>query len=302
MKRIFAVLFLFSMSVSACASINTPSYTATPTASAPTATQTKCPIATLTLMPSPTSTAWLPANNVTWCLDNVELQSDKVIIQETIETAYQYFVEQLGVEPDPVVIFAGADYEALATVGKCKENGQLRRARRELSTIWEQTGGYTLRDLANTHTDYVLWKQNEASRRCIVAHEYAHVLQMSLLNREIDGYNAGPGWLTEGSAEVLASASQGSPLLSKNLLWKRIQDRVPASVQLGQGGDYFYELSTCAVYYLIANAPNGIHSIVTYFRSNPKYQTWRRSFEEAFGITAKQFYVDFENYRKMKPQ
>ncbi len=253
--------------------------------------------------PLPTATPWPMPNNVTFCLDKVKSTEEKTTIQEAIRKANQYFVENLEVEPGPVLVYAGPGFDNLAGTGPCADNPNLQRVQRDFlnDVIWEKTGGYAVYGLQVTNTSYFVWKENHQFRYFTVAHEYVHQLQMTLLGRGINGYDAGPGWLIEGSAEVFAMASQGTPPLDEKALLSEVHYKLPLTSQLGNEGDAFWDIAPWAVNYLILTTPDGEKAIVNYFAAQPTSNTWKSAFEKAFGRTPEQFNDEFENFRNTMP-
>lgn len=297
MKRTILLSTSILLYLSACGSPQSaPTARPTPIHTlVPTSTQTTTPMATHT--PEPTMTPWPIPSNVTFCLDKVESGSDKLVIQEAIRKAHQYFVQQLGVEPMPVILFAGPDVNKFAGDGECADNPQLQRARRDSKDDWVDTGGYALFGLLVINTNFSGWMEDREFRKFTIAHEYVHELQMSLLGRGINGTDAGPTWLVEGSAEVIAYSSQGLEPNNPRIYWVQNRYKIPASVKLGDEGNNFNELSSLAVSYLITIVPDRMRSLVTYFAANPTADTWQLAFEKAFGLSPEEFNDKFEAFR-----
>jgi hypothetical protein len=122
---------------------------------------------------------------------------------------------------------------------------------------------------------------------------------MTLLGRGINGDDAGPRWLLEGSAQVIAYYSQGVDLTTDDIYWEKNRDSIPFSAHLGAEGDAFWDIAPFAVSYLASISPEKIRSITNYFSYNPTATTWESAFERAFGLTFEEFNNQFEAIRKI---
>ena len=134
----------------------------------------------------------------------------------------------------------------------------------------------------------------------VLAHEYFHVLQLSLA----PGLE-GPHWLIEGSAEyamaIFSDARKSLPyaafrnaVLLRAASWTGSLRSAGADERYPPGHEH-YTLGFLAVERLVELA--GEEAILDYFRRAPASADWRDAFEAAFGVTVEAFYEAFEPYR-----
>lgn len=134
----------------------------------------------------------------------------------------------------------------------------------------------------------------------VLAHEYFHVLQHSLATAL-----KGPLWLIEGSAEyamarVGARTKRYDYTAFRNSTLLRAASWTGTLREAGEDASYptgheHYFLGFLAVELLVERAGEG--ALLEYFRLLPTSPSWQDAFKSAFGITAGEFYEEFEAAR-----
>ena len=135
----------------------------------------------------------------------------------------------------------------------------------------------------------------------VLAHEYFHVLQLSL-SPELSG----PVWLSEGSAEYAMAhfgeranrydytAFRNSVLL-RAASWTGTLRDAGDDLSYPTGHEHYF-LGFLAVELLVEQA--GEEAVLGYYRLLPTTPDWRQAFASAFGTTPDEFYETFEEWRR----
>ena len=227
-----------------------------------------------------------------------------------------FHADRYGLAPMPFTLIVAADSASASTT------------RRDLTG-----GGWTLGVGAYTDTSdeyglFVIYddfnfadaaadpnSRMDPGVRSLLAHEYFHVLQ-SLLSG--DRASLAPSWLVEGTAEYGESRYQPAGIAIADTRihysktgWTTVQRmRGAAYVDLPlsslernafwglkrPGTHPGYDLGLLAVGWLVERA--GEDSYIEFWKQLADSATWEEAFERAFGMTAVDFYRDFEDYRR----
>ena len=145
---------------------------------------------------------------------------------------------------------------------------------------------------------------NKNNKTKILAHEYYHILQISVgciqWGEYFTYYNT-PNWLTEGAAEFVASLvlshSGGTPIEASRLSWSKNISVNPAealSRYETQAIRLRYDLAAMAADQISGGSAQ---KLLTYCSLRANGQAWNQSAFQAFSITPTAFYEQFELYR-----
>jgi hypothetical protein len=136
----------------------------------------------------------------------------------------------------------------------------------------------------------------------VTAHELIHFWQKDIGSPR-DG--AGPMWLLEGAAELLAyqaviGAGLATPADTRAYSLRRVEPDTPSLQSMerraSDPSQFSYPLSFLAVELLVGDgAPAALRE---YWRGLARGKAWEVSFAEAFAITPTEFYARFEEYRR----
>ncbi len=261
--------------------------------STPTSTPTQIPEPTQTPTPTATPTPVVPQPNIVYQFDGQTTEEDKVIIQRGIEMANRFFFLQLGRVVDHQVVINIVNLQGNPCFG-----GPL--ARVSLNTICINIG--------NEYWFSTALGASEQGKLKLVAHEYYHLLQVSLGCSTLLSPNSlakEPAWLQEGTAEFMAHAAIDFAGVEKlDYRVSRWQDNDKRSSYLPAlstwetiepGEQMPYVVPALAVHYLASTA--GLGSVVAFCELNGKGLVWQDAFYQAFSITPTAFYEQFELYR-----
>ncbi|MXY79220.1 MAG: hypothetical protein F4Y94_05950 [Chloroflexi bacterium] len=210
-------------------------------------------------------------------------------IRESVDGARAVFAERWGVEVAPT-IYVG-DPESIAPT-------------------YRRISGQEPPGACGVQAGYVIFVF--CFNEDIVAHEYFHTLQYDL---SAGGYADAPAWIVEGSAVYAALVHVGvsDPATSiRSALDERADIEVPlirrhtlpSLDKITEFADFWalpsnlgYTLGFLAVDRLVQRA--GEQSMLDFFAALPGARRWQEAFESAFGLTADDFYGEFEAYRAM---
>jgi hypothetical protein len=241
---------------------------------------------------------------------------DQALIRAGIEYAAAYLWERARVEPPEVDVFASRDLAALARefaefTGPGGTPAGL-FARRISGGVAEAQMGAVF-----VFTGAPGWVESNAVQRVrVVAHEFAHIVQLHLMGEELarrfftrqatEPQFEGPSWLIEGTADLVSWRSMeaaGFTRLADHL--ERISPGAAASGlqpremelfvdYLGGGADSM-DVALLAAELLLRGKDEGV--LVRYFERIRARAAWQQAFAEAFGETPQAFYARFEAHR-----
>jgi len=130
-----------------------------------------------------------------------------------------------------------------------------------------------------------------------ISHEYFHIIQQKLSN---DRHLRIPRWLVEGSAvyadfQRRYSNGRASYLDQYHFMWASEGTTISSENTHSIKGADAQWLGYIAMEWLAAEA--GEQSIIDYFAALGATPDWEAVFEQAFGLSIGDFYVEFEEYR-----
>lgn len=137
----------------------------------------------------------------------------------------------------------------------------------------------------------------DVQQRVISLHEYVHVLQF-----EFTKISAEPAWFQEGFAEhvvLLYKEKLGITNKKQELAWQRgLARTLKYSLEQLEGRDRFNKSDKSVSAGMIAIADlegrSGFQAFSTYYRLRGKGVSWKKAFEQAFGVTTKEFYAGLQ--------
>jgi hypothetical protein len=233
------------------------------------------------------------------------------LVRRAIAVANGYFRAGLGRELSPTfTVYLFADLEGIAAAYAQATGNSLEHARR----VWATSSAVAQSSGLFIHLSSQGWAGSpETTRIKITAHEAFHLLQgelagpAALNSGETDVPVAGPRWLSEGAAELVAHR-----VLAENRLaafdatrrrWVSVTKTVAAplaSAEIATGfgalGGAAYELAPLAAERLIEGI--GERAFVAYWDAIGRGTPWRAAFEAAFRRSVDAFYGEFEAYRR----
>jgi hypothetical protein len=238
--------------------------------------------------------------------------------QITDDVAYAAQDEQalLGMQLDEVNVFATKVPSWLAQK-ECDFSGNSND-----QCYTQLTNGYAAGDSAHGGYRYLTlnwgangWSQTSQTQK-IIAHEIFHTFQYQMDGIISDGSvpfdqvrKAGPVWLLEGAAEMvgyrvlgdrhLEFATYSASLANEKFKAKPVTNPLDQLQTVNQSNTAGapYALYMVAADHLVSLAPDGIKSLVTYYRSLGSGTAWPDAFQQAFGMTVDAYYANFATYK-----
>jgi len=219
--------------------------------------------------------------NVSFVFTSSTTDEDRELIVTAVAFAHHFFAENLG--------YAVDDQTEVKTLQQgCLNGGQ----------YVAYPGGLCI----TIDSNWSSLSKNDKIK--ILAHEYYHVLQISvgcLQWGEFFAYYNTPNWLTEGAAEFVASLvlsySNGTPIEASRLSWEQnIRTNPPEALSAyeTQATRLRYDLAALAADKLSDGKPA---KLLTYCSLRATGQDWHTSTLQSFGVTSTEFYEQFELYR-----
>ncbi len=246
-----------------------------------------------------------------------------------MEHSRAYFSDLYGIEATGFTVLVGVDYEAMSPVYREVTGRDLSHSygpHLKRTHAWASSsaaGGAVVDLMYGSLSDGSL-----SSLQHSIAHEYFHVLQGQLASGlaqlqtgEIAWgfpHERGPTWLVEGLASYADFAYTPSrpgrrPFLEDrytphhDLAWQRAKESdvlSDLSMELTRIEDAFafrgcsgqwhsYALSFIAATFLVEEQAEEEGSYLNYWKLLGERSTWKQAFEEAFGISADDFYAAF---------
>lgn len=250
----------------------------------------------------------------------------KAQVESDLEIAIRFFRESFGFEADATKfkVFVPTDVEAL--IDTYRHDAPERVATAELlaslRSFYRLHGGWVANGDRLVIKEFHWYEGHERSgpdrrlqsRRHLVAHEYAHVVQDQLRDfgsRATPSYST--GWLVEGTAEWAdRMLRQWEGLSSRGQLYANALAAVAGAQHLPLQDDLRserYRLGLVASFQLAERA--GDDSIwdfwrllaPTWFGPFERWRIdppWEDAFAIAFGVSADDFYAEFEHWREQQ--
>jgi hypothetical protein len=260
-----------------------------------------------TITMTPTRSATPTPGKVTFRFDEGVSETERDTIKSSTALAQSYLG---GVGDLTVVAFANLD--ALAEDEDKTINGRVTSKGTKALVELFSTDGFSAISEESGIWIWINedWKYSpKAQQQMSVVHEYFHNIQRVLAKK--DPALAGPIWLREGAAEVVAYAvlaqagiynldevhadkvtrSRGmhSPLSTVNTL----SDSKSVDI------DYPYSIGYLAVEYLITQTGGErIETLKKFWQAQPQVTRWQDAFEKTFGVSLLKFYSMFDDYRE----
>lgn len=255
--------------------------------------------------PAPTTPpAPLPVQ-ATFVADSEVSADDVARVSDALAVANGYFHTKLARELPAVTVSVYADLEKLARAYAAVAQIGLEDARRLWSSgavavarprhLFVYVGGETWRVI------------RRGGRLKIIAHEAFHILQSELAGRDAAAPSTGPAWLTEGSADLVATE-----ILSVNRL-VQLEDAIAAwHSDARPGSPPLADLESYAAF-VPENHPFGVSALaadrlvqggigdtafIAFYETVGRGTPWRDAFKAAFLRSLEAFYGDFEAYRR----
>lgn len=300
---------------------HTPTSTATPTHTPP-PTPTHTPTATATITPTPTGTP-TPLPYVNWQIGDEVSEEDRQAALDAVHILNAYAVK-LGFPETELdfTFYLYGDLQKLLEAYQIKRRLPILEAARK---EWDNAGGRADADYIFAHV------QPHWTRETLIdvsAHEMIHVYQMSL--SELGGSSDdsipkyGPIWLIEGVAQFLAerAMSEADVLNYDYDVWRNVVHRSKAKrinrlwveywsehgnpldyMETGENTDEIQKIFgfvSVYSYFLMAAELLAAHSsesaLMEFYASLKRGTTWRKEFENVFGISVEEFYDLFEEH------
>jgi hypothetical protein len=242
--------------------------------------------------------------------------------REKVRKAVTFALKQAAPEGDfkPPNVYAYSTPDQLAeAMSKCVNETS---ALLGFKTLWQNSGTIAVAFSVNffIYAGGPHWKDvSLAQVTQTVAHEYFHVLQRELTkfpgpprtdptspitsNCLGAGFDRGPTWLTEGSAELFGwltvadAASVDMKLIrdaySKAKFEGSLKD-FEESLKFQSSSNHSYPLGFMATDYA---SKGKMAPVFEYYRQVGKGVPWKEAFAKAFGVTLDYFYEQFEAYK-----
>ena len=214
-----------------------------------------------------------------------------------MEEVVAYYADRFGVQVPTFSMLVGADVEAVRAAFR-EVGGVNPEALHSGGMVSRITGGIEVLLIAGHSVT------TSSVNSTLLAHEYFHILQVSLANRSANpNFDRTPRWLVEGSAGYesilsrefwVSSYRDGTIVRAANYdgTLRDLEDREEWRAQSRVGID----LGAVASEWLAQLA--GESSQVDFWRLLATSATWQDAFASAFGMTVDDFHGAFEEHRR----
>ena len=232
-------------------------------------------------------------------------------IREDVASVVRFYAERFGAAVGDSTLYVSPDSEAVAAVHR-----ELTGRKYPLSA--DEEGGaatYTLQDGALGFISGLFVNEWPPSFASVLAHEYYHMIQYSILHAGGGSY-AVPDWILEGTAtygEILyLEAHEGEAYWGESTTGEdhwgisardRLLQAVPFydTTPFREATESFrrehYDLSAQAVGWLVDRAGNP-RAHLDFWSSLTRTADWQEAFAAEFGITPEAFLPSFDQYRR----
>ena len=236
-------------------------------------------------------------------------------MRESTALAMYYMQEETGLWINDFTVYAFVDLENFLDV-YLEKKGIPERERAEWRERVLANGGWGEVYAGSLIFLYGEWlfSQTDEGLLGLMTHEYFHVLQESVSEAKHFSHDVvseiGPAWLLEGSAvyaEVRPGEHEGFYSSAETKAWQRSRARKTAaplpSTETYNGlfaaDGVGYPLGFMAVDFLVENFGDlpALVAVVSFYDAIEPGTTWQDAFQDAFGISIDEFYVEFEAYR-----